>query len=253
MTVFGEYAQFYDILYGDKDYEAECDFLEEIFRRYAQGPMQTVLDLGCGTGGHVFPLMRRGYRVTGIDRSQDMLAIAQGKVTDRSPVPVFRQGDIRDVDLEQKFDAVIAMFAVMSYMTSNEDLLAALRTARRHLRPGGLFAFDAWFGPAVLTQKPTDRCKIIDRDGERIVRFVHPELRILDHVVEVNYHVLRLREKQVADETSETHSMRFLFPQEIGHYLDESGFRLRNLSPFLRPDDQLTDQDWNMAVVAEAR
>jgi len=62
--IFGSMnADFYDLVYSDKDYEAECDLLEEIFRRYGAGPVQNLLDLGGGTGGHALPLAWRGYRV----------------------------------------------------------------------------------------------------------------------------------------------------------------------------------------------
>jgi len=80
--VFGQvYADQYDLLYSDKNYEAECDLIEEVFRRYAKSSVETILDLGCGTGGHAFPLARRGYRVTGVDRSAEMLAHAREKTS----------------------------------------------------------------------------------------------------------------------------------------------------------------------------
>jgi hypothetical protein len=50
-TVFGaEYAASYDELYGDKDYQAECELIDGVFKRYAHGSIASVLDLGCGTG-----------------------------------------------------------------------------------------------------------------------------------------------------------------------------------------------------------
>jgi SAM-dependent methyltransferase len=217
MAVFGAYAQFYDALYQDKNYSAECDFLEQIFVRYASTPVRSILDLGCGTGGHALPLARRGYAVTGVDRSETMLAEARRKAQTLDldfglRLLDFLAGDIRTLDLGRVFDAVIAMFAVISYQTSNEDLQAALRTARRHLQPGGLFVFDAWFGPAVLTDRPADRYKVIEANGEQVIRFAHPELDVLSHMVRVHYKALRLRGKRVVAKADEIHSMRFLFP-----------------------------------------
>lgn len=248
------YAGAYDALYQDKDYEAECDFLEQIFARYAHAPIRTILDLGCGTGGHALPLAERGYTVTGADRSETILAEARRKakaMAQGAGSCDFVQGDIRTLDLGQTFDAVIAMFAVISYQTTNEDLIAAFRTARRHLEPGGLFIFDGWFGPAVLTQRPSDRYKIVDADGERIIRFASPVLDILQHTVQVNYKILRLRNGRVIDEVDESHLMRFLFPQEIAYYLAEAGFKLLKLCPFMERNRQPTEQDWNVTVVAE--
>lgn len=252
---FDRYATYYDTLYQDKDYEAECDFLEQIFACYAQSPIRTILDLGCGTGGHALSLARRGYEVIGIDRSEKMLATAwdkAGTMLERSGVPTFQRGDIRNLALGRTFDAVTAMFAVISYQTTNEDLLAAFRKARRHLKPGGLFVFDAWFGPTVLTQRPRERIKIIEIAEQRIIRFATPRLDIMTHTVEVNYTLMRLRDGHVLEEVDECHTMRFFFPQEVMNFLEMSRMRLLHMSPFMAFEQHLNTEHWNFCVVAGA-
>src|SRR3989442_6250989 len=101
------YAGAYDQFYHDKDYAAECDLIEGIFRTYNQR-IHRVLDLGCGTGNHAFPLAQRGYEVVAIDRSEDMLAHARRKLVNARSNGrlVFQQGDIREADLKQRFDTV---------------------------------------------------------------------------------------------------------------------------------------------------
>ena len=256
MDVFGGYAHFYDILYQDKDYSDECDHLQQVFARYAQSQVTSILDLGCGTGGHALILAQRGYQVAGVDRSEAMLAAARDKASSNEQVtiaPSFHLGDVRNFDFGHTVDVVIAMFAVMGYMTTNEGLLKALQTARRHLQVGGLFYFDAWFGPAVLIERPAERYKIVDNGQDRIIRFAHPEIDLLTHRVDVHYKVLRIKDKHIMDEIDEVHSMRYLFPLEIEHYLHTAGFHLLRLSPFLQLDDELRDCDWNMQVVAQAK
>ena len=71
------YAEHYDLFYQHKDYEAGCSFVEAIFQRFAGQPVRSILDLGCGTGGHALRLAQRGYAVTGVDRSAAMLAEAR--------------------------------------------------------------------------------------------------------------------------------------------------------------------------------
>ena len=90
------YAHAYDLLYLDKDYTAECDFIENIFHRYGDKPISRVLDLGCGTGNHAFPLASRGYEVVGIERSESMLAQASNKLAHASTKLKlsYRAGDI---------------------------------------------------------------------------------------------------------------------------------------------------------------
>jgi len=252
MDAFGDYARCYDGIYQSKNYKAECDFLGEIFKTFAHGPIHCILDLGCGTGGHAIPLAQRSYSVTGVDLSERMVEKARAKAAKAGLSITFRQGDIQCLKLGQTFDVVIAMFAVISYQITNVDLAVALKTARRHLNSGGLFIFDVWYGPAVLTERPSDRLKIVETNGERLIRFAKPVLDVVKQTVQVNYKVLRLKGSQVLDEVDESHLMRFLFPQEITHYLEIEGFRMLHLCPFMELDRELTERDWNVSIVAEA-
>jgi len=252
MAVFGDYARYYDALYQEKDYQAECDFLEQIFKLVALQPIHSVLDLGCGTGGHALLLARRGYIVTGVDCSEQMLKVAQAKAVEASLPLDFHEGDIRNLDLGQTFDAVIAMFAVISYQTTNDDVTAAFRTARRHLEPGGLFIFDVWFGPAVLTQRPTDRFKEVQQGETRILRYARPHLDTLSQTVRVDYSLLHVDGRQVLDEVKESHVMRFFFPQELSLLLETRGFRMVHLCPFPQLQREASPGDWNVGVVAQA-
>jgi len=248
--VFGDvYSQAYDVLYDDKDYEAECDFVEEIFKRASVG-VHTILDLGCGTGGHALPLARRGYQVSGVDRSDEMLEIAAAKARDSGVDLELVHGDLRDLDLGRTFDAVISMFAVMSYQTTNDDLAAACRTAARHLAPGGVFAFDAWHGAGVLTDPPTSRTRTVDDGCRRIVRFTSPAVDITTHTARITFTVRTLLGNELVSQTTETHLMRFVFPQEIGYFLEVAGFRETQFCPFMQIDRPLDTSCWNIAVSA---
>ena len=252
MEAFGkEYALAYDNLYQDKDYTKECDFIEEVFRKYSID-VKTILDLGCGTGGHALILARRGYQVMGVDRSQDMIEIAKEKAK-KAGLPVeFVSGDIAGIDLQNSFDAVIGMFAVMSYQTSNSAFARACRTANKYLKHGGTFIFDCWYGPAVIAEKPTVRIKETKlNDNERIIRLTEPVLNTLTHTVEVCFTLMKIRDNSLINETKESHLMRFLFPQEVKYFLEVAGFSEIEFCPFLRLEEPLSEHDWNMVVIAK--
>ena len=200
--VFGFiYADAYDMLYHDKDYAAERDLIVRIFQTYGDGPIRSVLDLGCGTGNHAIPLAQRGYQVTGIDRSPEMLRIARQKADVAGVSVSFHRGDIRTVDLGQQFDACICMFAVLCYQLSNTDVEAALRTVRKHLREGGLFVFDFWYGPAVLAIRPEQRIRIIEKDDARLIRLAIPHLDTRTHTNETEYLLLFTKDDSILVET----------------------------------------------------
>jgi len=254
-SVFGKvYADQYDLLYGDKDYEAECNLIEQVFQRDAKDPVKSILDLGCGTGKNAIPLARRGYQVTGVDLSADMLEHARQKanllVDSSSKSPAFFRGDVRSIDLGQHFDAVLMMFAVLGYQLTNHDVLSTLQTVRRHLKPNGLFIFDVWYGPAVLAIRLSDRVKVIPTQDGKLIRIASGTLDINSQLTEVNYHVLKISGDKLVSEIDEVHKMRYFFQQELEMALNQSGLFLRTLTAFpnlTKPADETT---WNTLIVA---
>ncbi len=248
------YASTYDLLYKEKNYEAECDFLEELFRRYNGKDIKHLLDMGCGTGGHAIPLARRGYKVSGIDHSPEMVAIAKQKAEAQglSDHIRFETGNIRNAELKNIFDAVICMFAVIGYQTSNDDLFATLQTVRNHLKPKGLFICDFWYGPAVLKQRPSERIKFLHEEEDRIIRIASPEIDTQKNLATISYHLLRLRGVQLVEETQELHQMRYLFQPEIEFFLSQSRMKLVHICPFMQLNDAVSEDTWNVTAVAQA-
>lgn len=253
--MFDHYAQAYDALYQDKDYEGECDFVEAAAQRYLDRRAATILDFGCGTGGHAIPLVRRGYHVTGVDQSGAMIERANGKraqLNGHADHVRFAVGDARHTALGRTFDLVTCMFAVLSYQTTDADALALFKNARQHLEPGGLFVCDYWHGPGVLALRPLTRAKTAELGGESVTRTSTPTLDEAARVVTVDIHTRHARAGQPGTESREQHRVRYFFPLEISRLLTGSGLRPLHYCAF--PDFNLppTDHDWNAAVIARA-
>jgi SAM-dependent methyltransferase len=251
--IFGApYANAYDTLYQDKDYPAECDLVEALFRAHGVTAAHDLLDLGCGTGGHAIELARRGYDVVGVDRSASMLALAREKAARAGAADhlSLHEGDVRTVRLARQFDAVLCMFAVLGYQTDNDAAIATLATAAAHLRPGGLFLADVWFGPAVLRERPTQRTRVIPTPGGYVLRAVEPTLEVTSQVVTVDYRLWQIEANRVASETREQHVMRYFFPQELDLLLRLAGLSLVRLTAFPTTDQAPDETTWNILVVA---
>ncbi len=252
MNVFHEYARYYDSLYGDKDYEGECRFIRKVFEHYASNPIKSVLDLGCGTGSHAIALSEKGYQVTGVDRSEKMLRVAQDKAQKRNRSIRLLQSDIQFLDTGATYDAVIAMFNVLGYLTTNQEIDNTMKSVHKHLNPGGLFIADVWFGPAVLAERPTERIKRISGRSGEIVRHARPILDILNQTIQVNYTVSEAREGKVISEAKESHLVRFFFYRELEYTLGRNSFELVKVCPFLDLDQPLDEHCWNISVIARA-
>lgn len=240
------YASVYDTLYAEKDYEAECDQLVAVFKQH--GSVKKVLDLGAGTGNHAIPLATRGYDVTGVDLSAGMVAQARVKAAERGLPIEFHQGDIRTASVPGTFDAALMMFAVLGYQTTNADVAASLRTARRHLKPGGLLVFDVWHAPAVLRSPPGDRVRVQPASGGRVIRLTSPELDAVDHLCRVRFRTLAISGSAIERETDEVHVMRFFSVPELRAHLEAAGFGEPRFSAF--PAGPLTPDTWNLMCVA---
>lgn len=230
MSVFGNYARYYDLLYRDKNYLEETLFIHHLLQTYAPEAV-SILELGCGTGAHAVHLAEKGYSIYGVDMSEQMLAKSRDRATtlpsDIAARLQFSQGDIRDFRISQQFDVVISLFHVMSYQATNQDLLNAFKTAKAHLKEGGLFIFDCWYGPAVLSEQPATRIKRLEDTEISVTRLAEPVLHSGRNTVDVHYQVF-VRDKQtdVVEELQEVHSMRYLFHPEIELFLELAGLKL---------------------------
>lgn len=251
-AIFDKYGEYYDLIYLDKDYQRECDFLESIFEEYSSIPIRSILDGGCGTGGHSILLAKRGYKVTGVDASRTMIAKALEKAKKAGLNIDFRVADLRSLSLDKKFDAVISMFAVIDYFTATADLQKVIKNLRSVLKEHGLLVFDVWNGLAVLRILPEVRVKVVEEKGRRAIRWVYPELDALNHLCRNRYHLIVTEENKIMDEVEETHVVRYFFPQEIRHYLEENGFEVIEICPFLQLGSKVDESVWNMTCIARA-
>jgi SAM-dependent methyltransferase len=229
MSVFGNYSHYYDLLYKDKDYKGESNYVQSLLKQYSPQAV-TILNLGCGTGAHDVLLCRQGFVIDGVDMSDEMLIKANEKLSTFPELIIslrFHSGDIRKVRLEKTFDAVISLFHVMSYQTTNDDFIAAVRTAKAHLKTNGLFVFDCWYGPTVLTDRPIVRVKRFQDDRINVTRIAEPIFHPEKNVVDVCYTVfINDKKTGVTQELRETHSMRYLFSPEIEMMLADNGFKI---------------------------
>ena len=247
MSAFDLYSEYYNLLYRDKDYGGEANYIAALARKFRPAAM-SLLDLGCGTGKHAALLQDAGFSVQGVDMSPTMLEQARKHF----PALDFHHGDARTVRLGETFDIVTSLFHVASYQTSDADLAAYLTTARTHLKPDGVFIFDFWFGPGVMADPPVVRVKRLADDRIKVIRIAEPILHSDRHVVDVHYDVLvRPQGSDRVQEITEDHAMRYFFAEELKAALAANGLQQLALLDWLSHDVP-GPQSWTACIVAGA-
>ncbi len=241
------YSRYYDLLYYDKDYEKEVPYIIELIRS-VDPKAAKVLELGFGTGNHAALLCKKGYKVTGIERSEEMVTIAKEKFIDGF-TPVI--ADIENYNLHTTFDAAISLFHVVSYLTENAALINCFKSTSEHLKDGGIFIFDVWYSPAVYHQQPETRIKRINNNDIDVIRLAEPLLHTGKNVVDVNYEIIVMdRKTKLTDVYYEKHPMRHFSIPEINLLATITGFKIIRVEEFLTAN-QPSENTWGVCFILQ--
>ncbi|MGE5579660.1 MAG: class I SAM-dependent methyltransferase [Bacillota bacterium] len=223
----GFFAEVYDIIHARL-----CDV--DAYVSYARQFGPKVLELGSGTGRILIPLARAGCQVTGVDLSDDMVHICREKLKSESTEVQRRvtivKGSVTNLELNDAFDLVIAPCNLINCLTEPGEGLALLRSAKRHLRDGGVFILDNSIPdvPAMVRSNgvirtfefthPVTGTKITDT----FTAFYDFCLQIeTDHIVlEERYGDTLLRRAETVD------WLTYYFPRELRTMLPLAGFHI---------------------------
>ncbi len=135
-------APFYDGINADIDYKKWADFIEEIFKRECKQRPELVLDLGCGTGKMTVELAERGYDMTGIDISAEMLDIAMSSAEAVGHDILWLCQDMREFELYGTVDAAVCCLDCINHLETAADLEKCFSLIHNYLIPDGIFIFD---------------------------------------------------------------------------------------------------------------
>lgn len=135
-------APFYDAINAEIDYEKWADFIEEILKKECKSRPELVLDLGCGTGRMTVELARRGYDMTGIDYSPEMLDIARSVAEDEGHDVLWLCQDMREFELYGTVDAAVCCLDCINHLETQDDLEKCFKLVHNYLIPDGIFVFD---------------------------------------------------------------------------------------------------------------
>lgn len=253
LGIFGEYAEYYDIVYQDKDYFAEALFVSKLIKKnYHKTSQIRALDLACGTGHHAIELAKMGYEVDASDISKEMLAAARKNAGQEKIKIKFHNKSFQTTDrIKKKFDVVISMFSAIDYLTVDKDLLRSLKNIHGLLESNGILIFDFWNADAVIDNFATVRVKRMSKGSKSILRYSQNSIDELKQLVYVKFSFLFFNKNKLVREFTENHICRYFFMQEMEDYLIMAGFKVIHKCPFMSPKKAISCDTWNATFVAK--
>jgi SAM-dependent methyltransferase len=216
MNSFLRYSQYYDLIYQDKPYEQEVLYICEILADNGVATLNglRIHEIGCGTGKHAIELAKLGGSVTGYDPSAAMVNMAHDRLKVEDKII---QSQLEFINNKwtgapaASLDVILSLFHVVSYHTSNDELDDLFGNVSLSLRPGGLFFFDYWFGPAVRALRPELRYQQYQNNDIEVARIASPSHDEVNQIVTVNYDIFVTQDgtSDLYERITEQHHLRY--------------------------------------------
>lgn len=206
--------------------KAECDFIEACLKKYGPSGAKRILDIGCGAGRHLLTLAKRGYHMTGVDVTPEMIAYVKEEAVKAKVRVTATVDDLRHLRTQGTFDAALCFMDTFRFLLTNDAIVTHLRRVAQLLVSGGLYLIDFWV-PHQWDQMGNEIHQWEQTEGETTVRVFylqHPET--VDPLTQTfdDELVFEVRE---GEETTEIRGgptrTRLLLPQEFLALVESAG------------------------------
>ena len=167
-SIYG-HAGWYDVAFSYRDVSAECDFLQEMARRYLDRPPQSLLEVAAGPARHSIEMGRRGLEVAAIDRTPGMVGYGREQAVTAGVPLEYVHADMRRFGLDRRFDMAICMLASWSYLLTNDDLLKHLACMAEHLHEGAVYVVELTHPRDLMTkERSTHTSWEVEQNGKKV-------------------------------------------------------------------------------------
>jgi len=225
--MWNELANYYDLMYSWKSYRDEAEKIVSLVRRRKKSPGRDLLDVGCGTGGHI-KYLQRHFRVVGTDASDCMLDIARRKF----PALAFHRQDMTALHVRRRFDVIVCLFATIAYTRTYANLKRTMMKFAGHLVEGGVVIVEPFVHPSLFKPGYFDGL-YVDRPEVKLCRLIRSSLR--NNIATLDCHFL-IAAKDGIKSYHDIHRMGCFSPQRVLKIMNDCGLRSQYLTKGLMPD-----------------
>lgn len=222
---FYSLAKYYDIAFGWNP-QKEVDFLDWSLNKFSGRRVKKVLDLACGPGRVSLELAKRGYEVTALDSSPEMIALFNKRAKEQKlPAKAF-VGDMANFKFDKKFDAIICLMGSFSYLNSKEKRINHFRSINKNLKEEGIYILDE------LIYKTKNRA--INRTQEWIEERDNIKVKVFCNLATVNKRPDKMKQTLVLNISDHNHKFQTkeitiidkLYLPDFKNFLSKKGFNI---------------------------
>ncbi len=209
------FAEIYDSMMEYVDYDEWSRLIDKKISPFIKD--KNILEIGCGTGEIAVRMQKKGYKVEAIDNSIEMLKLAKEKYKNIE----FIKKDMRNLEYEEKFDAVISVFDTLNYLNSYDDLIFSLEGIKKSLKSKGVFLFDI-ITKKMLENMFPDGIFADDRDNMTIL-WKHREI---DKLEEISTSFFIKEEENNYYRVDEVFMKKMFSMKKLDEIIEKTGFKL---------------------------
>lgn len=209
------FAEIYDSMMEYVDYDEWSRLIDKKISPFIKD--KNILEIGCGTGEIAVRMQKKGYKVEAIDNSIEMLKLAKEKYKNIE----FIKKDMRNLEYEEKFDAVISVFDTLNYLNSYDDLIFSLEGIKKSLKSKGVFLFDI-ITKKMLENMFPDGIFADDRDNMTIL-WKHREI---DNLEEISTSFFIKEEENNYYRVDEVFMKKMFSMKKLDEIIEKTGFKL---------------------------
>ena len=226
--LYTDLAEYYDLIYHWKNYRKEVSKIMALIKKHKRSPGNNLLDVACGTGEHI-KFLRKDFSCVGVDRSEQMLAVARQKVRGIR----FVRGNMTDFNLGRKFDVVLCLFSSMGHLQTEPEIQRTMLNFAKHLKEGGVLIIEPWIR-SFQWKDSTVHMQIYDTKPLKIIRLNYgwsdEKFSYLDERYLVG------KEGNGIEYIEDHHSLRFFEPEVTLSALRKAGLDPQFTEESLMPD-----------------
>ncbi|MBF0381528.1 MAG: class I SAM-dependent methyltransferase [Magnetococcales bacterium] len=244
------FYRYYDALFANKEYALEVAAINRLAEQLNNTKVGTVLEIGCGTGGHSLEIAKLGLPLTAIDLDHNMLKQTQKKLQDQKLNNVtLHHGPVETLK-ESGFSLAIAMFNVVNYLPNSEGLQNFFSAISRRMLSGGVLIFDCWNGVAALRSPPGEKNSVVQIGEEEISCHLRSETDLFRQKTILTYAIDVRDSKEQLIATGEHSFMQTLWtPMQIMDAMTMAGLEISHCSPLNDLSKQADHNDWKIQFV----